>query len=425
MNYSNTVLSNGLRVLTVPMSQMPSATVSVWVKTGSRNENKKVNGISHFLEHMTFKGSRKRPSARAISEIVDSFGGEFNAATSKDWTNFYIKARVGNLETAFNVLSDMVINPILKPDDIEREKGVIVEEINMYEDTPQRRIGDIFEQLIFDGYKLGWDIAGVESSVRAITRQDFLDYRQAYYYPGNMLVTVAGGIKQTEVLRLTKKYFGDLEQRPTSEAKFDNFVVSQTKPKVRLHAKKKDQAHFILGFVGSGRDYSGRYAEALLTTILGGGMSSRLFSEVREKRGLAYSVSSGVERYAETGYLYTYAGVDVKRVDQAIAVTLKEHYGIANGQLPISNKELNKAKEYLKGHLALALEDTGAVSSFFGTDELFLGKVKTPEEIFKLVDKVSLDEVLMEAKKSFVPEKLNLAIIGPYDNESRFKKLIA
>lgn len=425
MNYELTTHKNLLKVLTVPMPNLASVTVTVWVKTGSRYETPKLNGISHFLEHMVFKGTKKRPTAKEIAENIDSIGGEFNAATSKDWTNFYIKARAGNLERVFDVLSDVVLNPILAKEEIEREKGVIVEELRMYEDTPMIKIGDVFEELIFAGNSLGRDIGGSEKTVRGIERDDFVRYRKMHYYPQNMLITVAGGVKVNEVEIMAEKYFQKLQTSKTPKLQaFDEFKTEQKKPQIKLHPKKKEQAHFILGFLGEGRGYSGRYAQAILTTILGGGMSSRLFSEVRERRGLAYAIKTGPERYQETGYIGTQAGVDVKRVDEAIAVTLSEHYKLADGSSPISKKELEKAKEYLKGNIALALEDTKDVCGFFADQALFLDKVLTPEKVFKKIDGVRAEEVVIEAKKLFRPERLNLGIIGPYESSSRFEKLL-
>ncbi|HET7099075.1 MAG TPA: pitrilysin family protein [Patescibacteria group bacterium] len=424
MNYKVNKLKNGIKVLTVPMPSLESVTVTVWVKTGSRNEDKKINGISHFLEHMVFKGGEKRPTAKLISEAVDSIGGEFNAATNKDWTNFYIKARAQNLETAFDVLSDMVLKPILDNEEIEREKGTIVQELNMYEDTPMIKIGDVFEELMFDGSSLGWDVGGVEKTVRNIMKNDFMRYRDIHYYPENMLVSVSGGVSQKTAINLAKKYFGNFKSRPKSKFKVTDFKPKQSKPQFRLKTKKNEQAHFILGFVGDGRNYKNKYVQAVLSTILGGGMSSRLFTEVRERRGLAYSVRSLIDRYQEVGYIACYAGVDTKKVEEAITVVLNQHYGIANKTLPITETELSKSKEYLKGHLALGLEDTGAVGEFFAFQELFSDKVRTPEEVYKEIDKVTVNDVYKEAKRLFVPSHLNLAIIGPYTNEDKFKKLL-
>jgi len=422
MNHKLVKLSNGLRVLTVPLPNLESVTITVWTKVGSRNESKKVGGISHFLEHMVFKGSKKRPSAKEIAEAVDAIGGEFNAATSKQWTNFYIKARVEVLEKAFDVLSDMVLAPLLKKEDIEREKGVIIEEMAMYEDTPMMKIGDVFEQLIFKGSPLGCDIIGTKESVKNITRNDFERYRKTHYYSENMLITVAGGIKEDKVLNLAKKYFGGLKKGEKKERQ--EFKSIQKGAQIKLHPKKKEQAHFILGFLGNPMDSKDRFVESVLAGLLGQGMSSRLFSEVREKRGLAYSIRTYLDRYVDTGYIGTYAGVDVKRVDEAIKVTLDQHYGLASGVYKLSETELTKAKEYIKGHLALSLEDTKNVNSFFGVKELILGKTETPEEVFVGIDKITKSDLVKLAKKLFVPERLNLAIIGPYKSQTRFEKLL-
>ena len=425
MGYKLHTLPSGLRFLFVPMPDLASATVAIWVKTGSRNEEKRTNGISHFLEHMVFKGSPKRPSAKAISEAVDAIGGEFNAATSKDWTNFYIKVAANHLETAFDVLSDMVLNPLLKEEEIAREKGTILQEIAMYEDTPIMHINDVFENLVFKGNSLGWDTAGTQESVKSIMRDDFLRYRKIHYYPGNMLVTVVGGVTEREALELTDKYFGSFRfSRPSGRQVIANIQSGQIKPQVKVKTKKTDQAHLILGFRGEGREYKGKYAQAVLATILGGGMSSRLFIEIRERRGLAYSVKTGFERYQEVGYLETYAGVNLAKVDEAIRVMLSEHSKLSNSKLEISKSELTKAKEYLKGLATLALEDTKAVSAFYADQALFLKKVENPEKIFAKIDKVTEEDVVAEARSLFIPSRLNLAIIGPYTDESRFERLL-
>ena len=424
MNYKIHKLTSGLKVLVAPMPSLESVTITVWVKTGSRNENKKIAGISHFLEHMVFKGSKKRPTARDISQAVDAIGGEFNAATSKDWTNFYIKASKENAETAMDVLSDMVLNPLLKDEEIEREKGTIVQEIAMYEDTPIMKIGEVFEGLAFAGNQLGEDTAGTPKTVKGIKRSDFTDYRKLHYFPENMLLTISGGISEESALKLAKKYFSEFPSSKTSTFKGETFKGRQGNPQVKIQYKDSEQAHFILGFMSDQRGYKNRFAQSVLATVLGGGMSSRLFIEVRERRGLAYAVRTGIERYQDTGYINTYVGTDPKKAEQAIAVVLEQYYGIASGKFPISNEELAKAKGYIKGQMALSLEDTGSVNSFFGEPMLFLGEALTPEEIFEKIDKVTINELNSEAKRLFVSKNLNLAIIGPFKNKDKFVKLI-
>lgn len=422
MNYKISKLNNGLRVITIPMPSLESVAVTVWVKTGSRNENKKNNGISHFLEHMFFKGTTNRPTAKQIAEEIDQIGGVQNAGTSKEYTEYYIKCRADKIEVAFDLLSDMTLNSLLDAKEIEREKGTIIEEIRMYEDTPMMNIGEVFESLIYSENTLGMEISGTEKTVQGMRREDFVDYRNNFYSAENMILTIAGGVDEKQTLELANKYFTKLVTRNSSQV-VKPFKTVQNSPKIKLHNKKKEQTHVILGFLADGKNYKNKYAQTLLSTILGGGMSSRMFTEVRERRGLAYSIRTSMDRYTDIGYLGTYAGLDTKRAVEAVKVMLDQHQRIASSVQRIEIKELQKAKEYLKGHLALALEDTSDVSSFFGDQELFCQKVLTPEEVFKLIDKVTLDEVNYEAKRLFVPERLNLAIIGPYENDEEFRKI--
>lgn len=421
MEYKISQLKNGLKVLIVPLKSLSSVTLTVWVKTGSRNEAENVAGISHFLEHMVFKGSEKRPSAKVIADELDSMGSEHNAATSKDWTKYYIKCRSNDLEKAFDILSDLTLNPIFSQNEIEKEKGSIIEEIKMYEDTPMYHIGDVFEELVYQGTPLGRDIAGSKETVSNMKRSDFLKYRDSYYFSQNMLVTVAGSVDEKEVLNLSQKYFGDLKSGESHQEELD---LVQSGPKFKLSQKEKEQVHVILGFLADGRKYKNKYAQTILATILGGGMSSRMFSEVREKRGLAYAVRTSMDRYIDTGYIGTYAGLDTKRSLEGVKIILEEHYKVVNGKEPIKESEVKKAKEFLKGHLALSLEDTSDVSSFFGEQQLFMDKVLTPKEVFKKIDSVSLEEINFEARRLFVPERLNLAVIGTFPKPVDFDKIL-
>ena len=429
MDYTKTKLSNGLRVITVPMPSHESVTVTLWVKAGSRDEEKRLNGISHFFEHMAFKGSKKRPTARKVSEAIDSIGGEFNAGTSKEWTNFYVKCRNTHIKIAFDVISDMILNPILDNKEIEKEKGVILEEIALHEDTPVMKIGDLFEELIFEGSPLSRDISGTPESVKAMVRNDILRYIKEHYFAGNILLTVAGRIEEKEVFKLAGQYFAYLKSKTRLAARqgqsgSKELLNKQLKPKVKLKTKKSDQAHLIIGFRGYGKGKSSRFAEAILATILGGGMSSRLFLEVRDKRGLAYSIATSSDHYKDSGYFATYAGVALNKIEEAIKVILSEHKKLQNSKTLISKEELKKAKEFLKGHLALALEDTKDINYFFGEEELLLGCILTPEDVFEKVNKVTIEDVVAVAKDLFKTEKLNLAIIGPYEDKQKFVKLI-
>jgi len=403
------------------MPSLESATVTVWVKTGSRNEPDEKLGLSHFLEHMAFKGGKKYPSAKVVAEAIDAVGGEFNASTSKEVTQYYIRIRSKLLEKAFDVLSDIVLQPNLDEKEVVKEKGVILEEMNMYEDTPIRRIWDLFEQLIFRGHSLGRDIIGTRETVPKLEKTDFVSYRDEFYRAENMLLSVAGGIKEAEVKDLSGKYFNKLQ---SGLKKTNTLKPKVSGDKLDLTSKKVEQAHIILGFPADPMGTRNRYKDALLDVILGSGMSSRLFTEVREKRGLAYSVRSDIDRFADAGYFAVYAGTDPKNTQEAIKVILSELYGLASGTLKVDGRELEKAKEYIKGHLALSLEDTRGVNGFFGYEQLMLGKVRTPDEVYENVNKVTADDIYESAKKIFIKDKIKTAIIGPYKSETQFEKIL-
>src|SRR3989344_7752640 len=422
MDYKLTALKNGLRVITVPIPTLESAAVTLWVGVGSRFEEEKQAGVSHFLEHMVFKGSKKFPSARAVSLAVDSIGAESNAGTSHEWTDFYIKSQASQVERSFEILTDIVLNPLLKLPDIKREKGVILEEISMHKDNPMERIGDIFTNLTFAGNSLGRDIIGSVDTVKSISKKDFKMYRQLHYKAKNMILTVSGNIDERKILSLAKGYFGDLEEGTKEEAK--KFQHKGEKPKIKVEYKDTEQAHLILGFYGYGRTHPERLAEGLLSVILGKGMSSRLFTEIREKRGLAYAVGSSVSRFVDIGVFGTYAGINPKNISKVIKLILDQSYGIASDKYPITEKDLKKAKEFVKGRTALSLEDTLEVNEFFGQRAMFLPEIDTPEEFFKKVDAVQIEEVERVAKDIFVPAKLNMAVIGPYKDETEFDEVL-
>lgn len=422
MNYKLSELPNNLRVLIVSMPSFESATVSIWVRSGSRVEEERLSGLSHFLEHMAFKGGKKYPSPKKVSETIDAIGGEFNAGTSKETTKFYVKARVSHLETALDVLSDIVLHPQLKDKDIEREKKVILEELRMYEDTPIRRIWDLFEQLIFEGHELGRDVIGTQDSIKLIKREDLLNYRRKNYHSKNILIAIAGKIQDSELKKLVADYFKEVP--PDGDVIVKSPLPLQAKPRLKLKYRRIEQAHFILGFPAEPLGAEERYKDSVMNSILGGGMSSRLFTQVREKRGLAYSVRSEIERFLDAGYFACYTGTDPSKSEEAMKVILDQFYGLFSGEYAVSKKELQKAKEFIKGHLALSLEDTAEVADFFAYEYLMLGKVKTPEEVFKNVDEVTEEDVVASAKKIFDPKKLNLCIIGPYKDQTKFEKIL-
>ncbi|HCM38222.1 MAG: Processing protease [Candidatus Gottesmanbacteria bacterium GW2011_GWB1_43_11] len=417
-------LKNKLELLTIPMPQVESATVMVMVGAGSRYESKKINGLAHFLEHMAFKGSKKRPSSLLISSTIDAIGGEFNAFTGKDHTGFYVKARSEHIPLVVDVLSDMILNPLLKEEEIEREKGVIIEEIHMYEDTPMRHIGDVYEGLLYGDTPLGWDTAGKPEIIRAIARKDFVTYMDGLYRPNNAVMVIAGqvGSSQSAVRSLIDKSLQGWKKDKLWQWKKQS--DKQDQPQVKVKYKNTEQAHLALGVRAYNLSDPRRFALSVLTTIMGGGMSSRLFIEVRERRGLAYYVHANAEQYLDVGNFVTQAGVDVARIDEAIRVILDQYWGIANGNYLISSEELTKAKEYLKGRLTLELEDSRSVAGFYATQEILKRQILTPDEVIAKTEAVTKDEVVAVAREIFVEKHLNLAVIGPYKEEVRFRKLL-
>jgi predicted Zn-dependent peptidase len=427
MKYTKKTLSNGLRVITVPMPQVKSVTALIMVGVGSRYEDKKINGLSHFLEHMAFKGTEKRPTALAISSEIDGIGGECNAFTSKDHTGFYIKSASKHLPLLVDILSDMLLHSKFDATEIEKEKGVIIEEINMYEDMPIRKIGDIYENLMYGDTKLGRDIAGTEKVIKSIKRDDFIDYVGRFYHPKNTVIGIAGGIdgisevdNQVSVEKLIEKYLGGWKTKTSEE--FEKVDDTQDKPALLVRFKDTQQAHLCLGFRTFKINHPDKYKMEVLSAIMGGGMSSRLFIQVREKRGLAYYVRSGMENYQDVGNFATQAGVDVERIDKAIEVILEEFAKLK--KTGVEKKELNKAKEYIKGRFTLDLEDSRSVASLFTDAELLEGRIRTPSEIEAGVDAVNEKDIQEMANKYLLEKTLNLAIIGPYKNENRFKKLL-
>jgi len=424
MQCHKTKLANGLRLLTIPMPGFESATVTIWNNVGSRYETAKIEGIAHFFEHMVFKGGQKYPNAQAVSEAIDSFGGQCNASTGKEVTKYYIKAPVAKLEAAFDILSDMLLTPALDKKEIEKERGVIKAEIDMYEDLPMNKVEEIFENLIYEGSQLEKDIIGTKKTVNGITQSDFKRFLRGHYHADNMLVTVAGGVTPRLAKALAEKYFKSLPK--SKKIKTQKFTYKHKLPKLRLLYKKTDQTHLVVGYLGAPHGHADRYPEAVLASVLGGGMSSRIFTEVREKRGLAYSVRTDADHYADTGSFTTYAGVTHQKAPEAIKTILAEYQKMTSvNAAKVSEQELKKAKEYLKGHLALSLESTNAVNSFFGFEELMTGQVRSVEEVYKGIDQVQIEDVIRVAKKFFRPERLNLAIIGPFKSEEKFAKLLS
>jgi len=422
MKFKKKVLSNGLRLLTIPMPSFESATVMVMVAAGSRFETKQNNGISHFLEHMAFKGTEKHPSAMDISSLIDGMGGEFNAFTDREITGYYIKSSKDHIETSLDLLSDMLTHSKFDQAEIDKERGVIIEEINMYEDLPMRKIGDLYERLLYGDTPMGWDIAGEKDIIQGINRADFISYLESLYSAHNMTVVVAGGINEEEVEGLVGKYFGAMSKFDT--IKPEPLVEKQDKPELFMKHKQTEQAHLALGVRTVSIDSDKRYPLSVLSSILGGGMSSRLFHEVREKRGLAYYVRTNSDEFTDAGSLVSTAGVDPKRVVDAVEVMMQEYQKLSSGKMDLTDAELKKAKEYLKGHFVLDLEDSRSVASLYAHEELLEKEVDTPDDIIAKIDAVTKEQVEEVGREFFVNHGLNMAIIGNFEDRQKLEDLL-
>ncbi len=413
-------LSNGLNVLLVPNKSIDSVNVSVFFRVGSRCEVPDLSGISHFLEHMFFKGTKKRPEARIISEAVDSVGGEMNAFTSYEYTGYYIKVAKQHSEVAVDVLSDMMINSKFEEKEINRERNVIKEEIKMYEDTPQVCIWRFWNQVLYRDHGLGRDIAGVFETVDNVNKKNIIHYRDEYYSVANGLIVVVGNFSETTMIKLLEKYWSKIGQGHKSI--YSGLTETQEKPDLLLHKKVTSQTNFCVGVRTYKAFHPDHFVTHLISVILGQGMSSRLFINVRERRGLAYSISSSVDNYADAGNLVVKTGTDVKKAGEALAVILKEFSRIKKEK--VEARELLKAKEYWKGKLIISLESPETIANIVGMQELMFGKVLSPEKMMAKIDEVTEADVMRVAKDIFVPEKLNMAIIGPYKNDNDFKRVL-
>ncbi|MBU3964259.1 insulinase family protein [Patescibacteria group bacterium] len=418
--YQKTVLKNGLRIITVPDKNTQAVTVLFLVKTGSKNETKETNGISHFLEHMLFKGTKKRPTSTDVAESLDKVGGSYNAFTSEEYTGYFAKVEASHFDLALDWVADIYLNSILPEKEMRKEKGVIVEEINMYHDNPMAHIVNLWKKLLYGDQPAGWSVAGEKSSVRGITRQELLSYWRTHYTTLNSLVCIAGNFDTPEAKKKIREYFSKLSKgkiRPKPKV-----IESQKKPNSLIYFKKTDQTHLCLGVRAYNLFHPKRYAMELLAIMLGGMMSSRLFIEVREKLGLAYYIVTLPESDPNTGFLLTRAGVDNKNVDKAIRAILGEYKNMK--EKTVSKAELQKAKDYIKGKMALSLEASDALASFYGAQELLQNKILSQKQIFKEIDKIKPEDILEVAQDIFQPEKLNLALLGPFKDKKIFENLL-
>ena len=419
MSYEKHTLENGVRIVLAPMPQAQSVTVALMYAAGSRYETRETNGIAHFAEHMFFKGTENRPSSREIAGEIDAIGGEFNAFTGKEYTGYYVRAAAEHRDTALDVLVDMLRHSKFEAEEIEREKGVIIEEMNMYFDTPRDYIGGVYEDLLYGDQPLGWDIVGRKETVRAATRDMFMQYIDRWYKPERLVVGIGGKI-DGDVLEAIQGHLGDLEPAETGEP--DPASVNGNGSRVRVHTKQSDQAHIALGVPSYPITHPDRYSLQLLATVLGGGMSSRLFIEVRERRGLAYYVFGTNHSYTDAGSLYAQAGVDINRIDDAVSTVAAELRRIADEAVPAD--ELEKARSFAKGRFVLQLETPQGLIMYGLRKEVLEGETVDPKEVLAELDKVTGEDVQRVAGDLIDDKRLRLALIGPFDDADRFEKLL-
>ena len=413
-------LDNGLRILTANLPYAQSVTCMIMLAAGSRYETPDTSGIAHFSEHMFFKGTERRPNARAIAGEIDSIGGEFNAFTSKESTAYYVKCAAEHRDIALDVLVDMLRHSKFDSGEIEREKGVIVEEMNMYFDTPRDYIGGVYDELLYGNQPLGWEIIGRKETVRAATRDTFLSYLGHWYHPERMVVGLAGKIGDDAVERIAS-LLGDMPAAPTGTPEP---ARPNANGRVKVFTKQSDQAHVILGVPSYPLDHPDRYALQMLSTVLGSGMSSRLFLEVRERRGLAYYVFGTNQSYLEAGSLFAQAGVDIKRVDEAVKVVVEQFHRIADD--PVPDDELEKARSLAKGRFVLNTESPQGLILFGLRREVLEGEAMEPAEMLAKLDEVTAEDIQRVARDLIATDKLNLAVIGPFEDEDdRFRALLS
>lgn len=418
--FSLSHLPSGLPILTATSDGTASVTVLVFAGAGSRYEKEQERGVSHFLEHMFFKGGKKYPTTKDVSVAIDGIGGDFNAFTAKEYAGYYVKVAAEHTELACDVLSDMLLFASFPEQEIDKERGVIMEEERMYQDTPMYRAGWDFEELLYGDHPLGWDTIGKEKVIRSVTQADFQKHKDLLYTPNNLVLTFAGKVTEKDAQRLAERYFSAITGK--QDRTFLPFTL-YNKERVFLRTKATEQAHLVLGVPGIPSQDNNHFAHKILGIILGGNMSSRMFLNIREAHGLCYYISTEVDSYLDAGSLATRAGVDQSRLHEAIQHIRDEYVLCAkNGVLP---EELQRAKEYLKGKITLSLEDSEERANFYGKQALLYPKIRTIAEYFHEIDHVTKEQVDALAARLLHPEELRLVVIGKEQEKKKLESLLS
>jgi len=416
--YQKEHLKNGTRIVTEEIPYVNSVSIGIWVKAGSRYENPDNNGVSHFIEHMLFKGTEKR-SAKEIATAIDKIGGQLNAFTSKESTCFYAKVLDTHFDIALDVLSDMYFNSVFAEEEIEKEKGVVLEEINMYEDSPEDLVHDLFSQAVWSGNPLGMPILGTEQSLEKLNRESIMSYFNSHYTPCNTVISVVGNIKHNDAVNRIREYFEKAEKR---EAGNSGIVKPVFEPEVTLKSKSTEQVHLCIGFNGVDMNSKSLYPMLVFNNVFGGAMSSRLFQKIREERGLAYSVFSYPSSFEDCGLFSIYAGAKPAHLKSVTELIMEEIHDIKrNG---ISKEELYDSKEQLKGSYTLGLESTSGRMISIGKSELLLDKIYSPSEVLEKIDSVDMDSVNEAINLILDTERIGAAIIGNLDKNLDIKSIL-
>jgi len=409
--YDQYHLKNNARVILVPQKDTASITTLIMFPVGSRYEPEKLSGVSHYIEHLMFKGTKKRKNTLVLTREIDRLGAEYNAFTGKEYTGYYIKADAQFANVSFDILSDMLFNSLFDPKEMEREKGPIIEELRMYRDNPLINIENIFEDLMFAGCPLGRDIGGTPEHVRSYKRDEVLAFRDKYYDISNLTIVAAGAVNE-QTKQLLETYFGGHKKNITASKIFKPACFGQKAKdkRIAVQNKKTDQAQLMLGFPGFPYGHKNNPAAALMMTILGGSMSSRLFIKIRERHGLAYMVRAGTENFRDAGYFYVRAGLEAKNINKAMGLIKKEIERLQDKG--VSARELADAKTHVRGGMTLSMEDSSAQANYYASQALFHEKIKPPEEKLKKMERVTREEVQRLAKRVFAWNDVRVAIIG-------------